>query len=211
MHPACVRLLLLAAPALLLGAASVHADPITWTFDSSNSSHAVIGDPSNLGNVSLTTMTGSFSDNKTIPILGVVATTSPEGNHFDTYNGNAYNVVVDLTDTKSGDLGEFSFTGHLTGSISPNIASLSSSFDDLLTVHHPLGGHDYAVTIGPFVSPLSPTVNGEIDMTVTIDGEVIPPPPPPTNNAPEPSGALLGALGLGAAYVLWLRRRVVIA
>jgi hypothetical protein len=208
MHLASPRLLCLAALALALGAASVQADPISWTFDSSNSSHAVVGDLSNLGDVTLTTMTGSFSGDQTVPILAVVASTSPIGDHIDSYNGAAFSVVVDLKDALSGDVGEFSFTGHLSGSVNPTTASLSSTLDAFTTMHHPLGGHDYAVTIGSFVSPLSPTVNGEIDVAVTIDGEVTQPAPPPhANDSPEPSSAVLGALGLGATCVALRRNR----
>ena len=200
---ACNRFFL-PALAVLLGAASARANPVAWTFDSTKSTFSVTGDPGNLGGVSFAALSGSFSGDQTIPILNVVAATSPAGSHTDTYSGAVYNAIVDLTDATSGDLGEFDFTGRLSGTVSPTGASLSSTFDDPQTVHHTLGGHDYAVTIGPFASP-SASGEGGVTMSVAIDSAVGS--PPPVDKAPEPSGVVLGATAACIAGVLWWGRR----
>ncbi|HVS37660.1 MAG TPA: hypothetical protein VMS17_19010 [Gemmataceae bacterium] len=200
------RMFLPAALAVLFGAAFARAAPIAWSFDSTKSTFSVTGDPGNLGGVSFAALTGSFSGNQTIPILNVIPGASP-GGHIDTYSGDVYSVIVDLKDTNSGDPGEFDFTGRLSGSVSTGGVSLSSIFDDPQTVHETLGGHDYAVTIGPFTSPTGDS-RGSVSMGVAIDAATTAPPPPPIGKAPEPSAVLLGALGASAAASMgWARRR----
>ena len=214
---------------LVLAAASARADPIFWSFSANNSTHAVGGDPGNLGAVSFATLNGSSSGDRTVPIAQVFASTSPvPGQEPDTFSGQSYNVSVSLTDAASGDRGVFSFTGRLSGSMSASGASLRGAFSGPLTVRRTLGGHDYAVTIGPFVSPRSPTVNGSLAMSVDVNpggpnggspgpnfnpppgGSLAGPPGPPVNNAPEPAGVVLGALAAAAGGgLLWRRRRAV--
>ena len=196
------RLLLPAVLAALFGVTSARADPVAWTFDSTKSTFSVTGDPGNLGGVSFAALSGSFSGNQTIPVLNVIAATSPVAAHTDTYSGAPYDVVVDLTDTLSGAPGEFSFTGRLSGTVSPTGASLSSTFDGPLTVHHTLGGHDYAVTIGPFASPSDG--DGTVSMSVAIDSAVA---PPPTDKTPEPSAVVLAAGASVVGGLWWVRRR----
>jgi hypothetical protein len=198
------RFFLPSALAVLLGAASARADPVAWSFDSTKSTFSINGDPGNLGTVSFAALTGSFSGNQTVPILQVIPAASPSG-HTDTYSGDVYSVVVNLKDTKSGNVGEFDFTGRLSGSVSTSGVSLSSLFDDPQTVDHPLGGHDYGVTIGPFVSPTGDS-HGSVSMSVAIDPTVSAP-PPPLDKAPEPSALVLAAAGAAAAGGLWWARR----
>jgi hypothetical protein len=176
------------------------------------------------GAVSFATLSGSSSGDKAVRIAQVFASTSPlPGQEADTFSGQSYRVSVSLTDAASRDRGVFDFTGRLWGSMSARSASLRGTFNSPLTVQHMLGHDDYAVTIGPFVSPRSPTVNGSLAMSVDVDpaaappapnfnpppgGPLVGPPGPPVNNAPEPAGVVLAAMAAGAGGLMWRRKRV---
>ncbi len=95
------------------------------------------------------------------------------------------------------------FSGSLTGFISQHSATLANTFNSPLSyanIH--LGKQIYSIRIGPFITPSwANHFNGAL--SVYVDPKSTPEPAP----TPEPSGLLLGGLGLAAGLPVWWRRR----
>jgi hypothetical protein len=193
-----------AAAAFLFAPAAARADPI-WSYDWSKSTNSVVGDPGNNGSVNLTSFSGTLTGNQSIHATTISAVISPTASQPDHYTSDLYSLVIDLTDQASGKTGELTFTGHLSGTVSPSgPVSLTNVFDSPTTQTIKIGANDYTVTIGPFVSPtgLNATQDGKIDATVQVTPDV------PVDRTPEPSGLVLAGVAFAAFGAAWRRGKV---
>jgi len=189
---------------LALAVRPAWADPIPWAYDWSKSTNAISGDAGNTGGVSFTSFSGVLAGDQSIHATTVAAFLSQTPTKADTYSGEAYHMVLDLTDKTSGQSGELTFTGHLFGSVALTGASLTNTFDTPVTQTLTLGGNLYTVTIGPFIAPkkVNAGSDGFIDASVSVGGTVglpppPPPPPPPTGgHTPEPASLVLACAAL---------------
>jgi hypothetical protein len=217
-----------AAACLALTAPAARADSIPWAYDWSKSTNSVAGNAGNTGGVSFTSFSGVLAGDQSVHATTIAAFISQSAKKADTYSGQAYHMVLDLTDKASSQSGEVTFTGHLFGSVSlTGGASLTNTFDSPLTQALKLGGNLYTVTIGPFIAPkvVNAGSDGRIDASVNVASAGSAPPPPPAEPAPpapparpappaprvdstpEPSGLVLAGLALGIGGAAWWKRR----
>ena len=179
---------------LALAARPSRAESIAWAYDWSKSTDAIAGDAGNTGGVSFTSFKGVLAGDQSIHATTMAAFISTSAAKPDTYSGEAYHMVLNLTDQASGQAGQLTFTGHLFGSVSlTGGAKLTNTFETPLTESLTLGGHLFTVTIGPFFAPkvANGGSDGFIDASVEVGGHggtgAPPPPPPPSDpDAPPP-------------------------
>jgi hypothetical protein len=201
---------------LALAARPVRAESIAWAYDWSKSTDAIAGDAGNTGGVSFTSFKGVLAGDQSIHATTMAAFISASAVKPDTYSGEAYHMVLDLTDQASGQSGQLTFTGRLFGSVSvAGGAKLTNTFETPLTESLKLGANLYTVTIGPFFAPKAANggSDGFIDASVRIGaaGPLPPPPPPLTDpdqppptggHTPEPASLVLACAALPLVALL---------
>jgi hypothetical protein len=164
-----------AATALLvLCPCAVYADPIGFGYNFMTPT-SVTGDGGNLGVVSFsTTDPGHASGTATLTAASLTAVTSAANSNPDTFNGETYSLLLQLTDTSSGKSGSLNFTGKLFGSLTATAASITTSFSPA-TKQLVLGNDLYTVSVGPLVPPTTanPTVVGTLFATVAAQPETV--------------------------------------
>jgi hypothetical protein len=209
------RFVAVAALGILLSAAAMsRADMIQWTYDWSKSTNTVSGNSTNSGEVLFTSLSGQVTGGSTVVASNLSTLSAAVLPKPDVFTSAPYHMVLDLTDKASGQKGELTFTGLLSGKLTATSANMTNQFVSPLTQDLFLGGHDYRVTIGPYSAPGPPqSINrGAISAGVVIDptsgggNPPPPPPPPPVDKSPEPASFLLAAAAL-PVLALWRRRR----
>ena len=208
--------------ALLCALASprIHADIITYQYDWSQSSSFVVAGGAGTGGVSIANppTNSQATGSVTIPAASITATSSAPSSQPDTFNGQAYNMTVVLTDLTSGKSGKLSWQGHLFGTLTSTSAAITNKFDSPTSEQITLGNHLYKLTIGPFIGLNYSSVGGApvpvADTIGTISAEVVASDVSSggtgggggttggsgggttASNTPEPSTLLLAGLGL---------------
>lgn len=169
---------------------------------------AVTGDAGNSGAVSFATMpAGHASGNSVLTAASVAAVTASTLTTPDTFNGQTYNLTLQLTDDPSGKSGSLTFTGKLFGTLTPLAANITTSFDTPTQTLR-LGNDSYTVTLGPLKGPATPnpTVVGTLFATVDVQsGGGSNTPTTQVDQAPEPSGLALACAGLALFAAAWRR------
>jgi len=131
-----------------------------------------------------------------IPGAAIITTSSAGGTTSPDHFNVAYSMTLHLTDTSSGQSDDLTFSGTLSGNLTSDSSTLTSTFDNPVTRHTTLGVHAYSVTIDPTLlnipAPGSPTP-AEINAQVKVHG---PPVLPPPFQTPEPSTLLLAVVAL---------------
>jgi PEP-CTERM motif-containing protein len=190
---------------LLFTGAQAHA-AILWTADWTPGTTTVISDSGN--NQIL------FSNQPAITVGGnsdVVATNISVNDHVvgasDTFTHQNYSLALKLTDQASGQFTTLTFSGNLTGTITPNSSNIANVFTGTLTQTVDLGTNVYTVTIGPYTPPGPAGSNpGSIGAHVDVQPNSGHEP----NNTPEPSTMLLSCLGLaGLGWRTWRKQATV--
>src|SRR5262249_12101035 len=123
------------------------------------------------------------------------------------FTNAGYSLTLTLHDGASGQSGSLTFSGTFGGWFNASSASITNKFNQPITQELKLGQDLYAVTIGSFKSPGSPSSGtfGRIGADVLVSGPGTTPP----SAAPEPGTLALAALGASAlaARQWWQRRR----
>lgn len=179
---------------LLLTGATARAD-VQWTYDWS-SVQSTTSVTSNTGNSEI-----QFINQTLLPGEGtsdIIATNLvehflKEGVTHDTFTNQNYHLMLNLTDSLSGDHVDLLFSGTLTGNISTASSNIINHFNLPTSYEHILlGDYYYDVYIGPYTPPGHPgSFPGSIGARVVVE-------------SPEPSTMLLSCLGfsfLGLVHV----------
>jgi hypothetical protein len=213
-----IRLLPLLTAVVLLGAGQARAEMVAFSYQWSVQPSVIpagtgvatfAAAPDDVASVELGSMTPAF-----IPGSTATTTSSAPPETPDVFN-SPFGMTLKLTDTASGQFGELTFSGALSGKLtatgSPPDDPLKATFDDPFTKTLTLGDLVYSVTIDPTLVNLpapGATSQSLIGALVTVapkDGD----PPPPTHNTPEPTSLVLGATAvLGLALRRAWRRRL---
>jgi hypothetical protein len=197
----------LAALALLLFAgARANADFIQWSYNWDRNPVSVLSDSGN-GSVAFTNepLKNATGSSDTVATNLKASSLAPAATPDTLSNTGNYSLTLTLTDTTSGQSGNATFSGKLSGSFSKDSANITNQFLSPTTVTLFLGSNSYVVTIGPYSPPGPPdsTNFGSIAAHVDVSNIHL------TNSAPEPTALLLGLFGLsGAGAFSWRKRRV---
>jgi hypothetical protein len=215
MRPRIIRLPLLLAAVVLLGAGQAKAELIDFSYQWSVMPTSVI--PGGTGTVTLSTAPDGSAQAElgastpTFVPGATVTTNSSATDPPDSFN-TPFSMKVHLTDAMSGLAGDLSFSGTVAGELTGTTSALTSTFDEPVTKTLELGDHVYTVTIDPSLVNLpapGATSPASIDARVTVASKGPGPVDPPPVGAPEPSALLLGATAvLGLAARRMLRHRL---
>src|SRR5262245_55969040 len=110
---------LAAASALFWFAASpVRADLIPFSYSWDQTPTTIAADGTSSGSISISVGSGTGTAPTSIVAANLSVITSAISPALDTYTNKAYQLTLSLTDTKSGQSGQFIFKGLLNGSAS---------------------------------------------------------------------------------------------
>jgi hypothetical protein len=200
---------LAAASALFwLTASPVRADLMPSFSYSWDQSPTTIGaDGSGSGSISISVGSGTATAPSTIVAANLSVITSAVAPSMDTYTNKAYQLTLTLTDSASGQSGQYVFNGLLNGSANTTSSNFSNTYVGPTTVTDHIGAYNYTVQIlAPVVPPISGGITqGGISAQVTVGASST-----PASTSPEPSTLLLAGLGLPLA-IGWRRLRAAAA
>ncbi|HYT93800.1 MAG TPA: hypothetical protein VEL76_34085, partial [Gemmataceae bacterium] len=145
---------LIATIAFLVGT-SARADFIPWSY--TWTADPQVSDGAGAGIGFFTTAAGTISTSKDVAGGVVLQAFAPDSSPGHVLNDAPYNVAMHITDKVSGIAGDFAFSGKLSGDI--NAGSVTNVFNAPETQSLTLGQNAYAVTIGSYVPPGSPSSN----------------------------------------------------
>ena len=200
MHHLPTRLLSLLIVSAALVASPARADFMNWSYSTSAvpPGFAVTGANNNgSGAVQLTPFSNA-SGGSTIPVLAY-ATSATVPVTFDPQK-STYTLNMTITDNTTKHSGNLSFTGSISGGLTPTSSTLTNTFS-VVQKSLTLDGHVYTVTLpasDPLLGPLTPQKN--IIAGVSVTNSVA--------SAPEPASLLLGGLGFTALGIGGWRRRL---
>jgi hypothetical protein len=188
-------LALLAVPAVLAGGAPARADFIPWSYSFSVNPNPVTSNDGT-ASVNFATTSGTHTGSND----SFLATTlSAAGTANAAFSNRGYTFSMHLTDLTSNASADLSFAGALSGNSPFNLTNKIPNPNHSVT----LGQHEYTVTLGAFVPPVSGKAGSmQVQVITTTPGGG------PVNQVPEPASLLLAALG-GSAVGLrcWWRKR----
>lgn len=197
------RLFIAAVLGILVLPRGASAGPVwslQWEFGTS-----VLVSNSGRSYVSFTPKGTVYSDNKdaSVVIANVGVTSNVPPSKSDSITHQNYGMLLKLTNLASDTSAYIWFSGSLTGQVSQHSANLTNHFNSPSSYDNiRLGNEIYSIRIGPFVTP-----NSSNHFNGTLSVYVDPQPVGTVNATPEPSGLLLGSLGLVFGVPLWRRRR----
>ena len=200
-----------AAVASLVVASPARADYMNWSYSAVSSPPVIT---SGTGSIQLTGVSNGTAGSS-IQLLGIQDSSSATTTAPDAYKSN-FNVALTVTDNKTHDSGTLNLAGTLAGSLNANGSSVTASFAGPSSLT--LDGHQYTVSV-PSLQLLSNAPQQSLMASIQVSGAaqgggsgggghhhapppvpaVNTPPPvstPPAANTPEPTGLVLGGLGL---------------
>jgi hypothetical protein len=209
------RLLATALAVWLAGASAARAEFMGWTYNFDDSGLTInpnAGQAS--GSIGVALPPGG-SATSAIPDVILAASTSALGtpdSPADQFKDVGYFVTLTIADPAANKSHDFTFHGLLNGSMATGNFQITNAFSDGPSQDSTFAGHDYHVSVGPFV--LSQTTGaGSIGFAVQVtdagvQGQPNPPPnPPPPSTAPEPASLVLVCLALPALGLTSWRRK----
>jgi hypothetical protein len=184
--PARVLVLLLVS---WLVAGQSRADYMNWSYSTSAvpPGFSVTGANNGSGSVQLTPFTNVAGASSIAALAYQTAATTPV---TFSAQSTAFTLSMTITDNATHDSGSLSFTGSISGTLSPTSSTLVETFavtQKSLT----LDGHIYTVTLPSSVAlapPTSPQHNIMATVSVSNSGGV--------QGVPEPTSLMLGGLGV---------------
>jgi hypothetical protein len=131
-----------------------------------------------------------------------ISSSAPAG-FPDTFANKSVTLKLNLTDSDSGAVGDFFFTGQFSGEASGSRSSIKFMPTGTQSFTQVLGGNEYTVSFSAYTPPppSGASLKGSIAYTVEVR-------PVDIQKAPEPSTMLLA--GLGASFMglgAWRKRR----
>ncbi len=196
-----------AAVLILAAAGAAHADPVQWSYSWSRTPDRIDADGTTTSYLQLSDASKAVTPGTAAPIVasnvftygngpnGPPAVFSAPANPIPNF------VTLTLYDQASGDSGAVSFDGEIFGYFTPANDHVQTFYTGTLTKSILLGKHLYTVTMDDFAPDTADCASGH----VTAIAAVI------VQSLPEPSAAVLAALGLPAFGLFWVRRRRVVA
>ncbi len=187
---------------------SARADLIPWSVDFNATSSQVFSDQGNVAGITFlhdSTYENHGSGGVSTLLRTFIAPKATAGETF-TFTDHPYNLVVKLKDGPSGAVGSLTFTGQFSGTLSMQMADITTTMSSPLIQHLRLGNDFYTVNLvapppfgkgGPnFMMPGPPSTVWPGGFQASISAQAIP-------RTPEPSSLVLaglGALGLAARF-----------
>ena len=207
-----MRMLFMLVVVAALGESTARAELVNFSYAWSVLPSSVLPGGTGSVQVSLTANDSpSFNVGVSTPIPGATITTtsSASAGSPDVFS-NPFSLKLSLKDTTSGDTGNLSFSGTISGSLTSTTSTLTGKFDNPLLQSLHLGTHIYQVTIDPSLLGLpapNSTANTQIGAFILVTNAGGNGGPPPSN-APEPSSLVLGGMAIaGLAARRWRAKR----
>ena len=192
---------------LVIAGVQARADFVGYDYSWSPSTLVVAADSGGTGGVSMTFQAQAHADGPSDVVATNLRTFSSAPRQSpDTISNGAYALTMNLTDSASGQSGQLTFTGVLSGTFSTTSSNVTNQFTGETTQTIVLGGHTYTVTIGPYAPPGPPSASnaGTISAHVQVDDSGS---GGGGNNNPEPSTLVLSGLGASfLAFASWRKR-----
>jgi hypothetical protein len=199
------RLAAVSLTCLLLPAGLARAEMINWSFSWAPSTQTVNADAPGTGAVHLSSYGGGINSHAG-DLVGLAAayvtySSQAPGSAPDHFGHAPFGLTLTLTDNATHQSGSLTYAGFVAGDLSASSAGLGLTVDSPTAAGLTLGGHYYAVSIGPYIAPPYPSTGlpGILVANVTVSD---------VQTVPEPAtlalaGLALPALGLAA----WRKRR----
>jgi hypothetical protein len=175
---------------LLLGAGELHADPIQWSYQWSNSP-AEVKATTGTGYISLTdeTLHTVIGDTDLVATDLQAHSTAPVAQP-DVFTAQGYSLNLYLQDS-SGANDTLTFTGQFDGTLTASSSNIANTFTGQTTQSVTLGDHLYTVTISSYTPP-GPTgegSTGSIGAHAEVSVQTI------IASLPEPGSLMLSLVG----------------
>jgi hypothetical protein len=199
------RLAAVSLALLLLPAGMARAELINWSFSWAPSTQTLHADAPGAGTVSLASYGGTINSHpgNLVGLAGAYVTYSSQATDAapDHFSNAPFGLTLTLTDNATHQTGTLTYTGFFSGDLSATSSGLGVTLGSPSAPGLTLGGHFYAVALGPYIAPPYPSTGlpGILVANVTVSD---------VKTVPEPAtlalaGLALPALGLAA----WRKRR----
>jgi hypothetical protein len=186
---------------LLAGGPSARADFINWSYSWSNTPDVIHADAPGTSTITLTDESLKTAvGNTDIVATNLRTFSTAPAETPDQFTHAGYTLTLFIKDTASGQSGTLTFTGEFNGALSSKSSGIKNTFTGQTTKTLLLGNDLYTVVMGSYSPPGPPgqSNTGSISAHASITVQDI--------RTPEPSGLVLGFLGVPLAAMAWRRR-----
>jgi hypothetical protein len=179
---------------LLFSGVAARAAYIPWTYSWSRSPLVIPADNHGTGGVAFTSQLAKHASGTTDVVASnlVLFSTAP-ASRPDRITRKSYALTLSVRDDTAHASGKLTFGGTLNGTLWAGGGSVTNSFTTPKVQKIHLGHYWYTVAVGPFVAPTDLRA-GRIDAHVAVE------------HNPEPSGLVLGGLGLAVLALAGWRK-----
>jgi hypothetical protein len=208
---ASFALLFFAGTALRADMVSPPPELAPWTYSVSRDPTLLPGgivasDAPGTGGVNFTAeQTKSASGNSDVVLSNLRVFSAATADKPETLiTGGNWALTLTLTDSTSGQTGNVTFAGKLSGKFSAEDSNVTTSFTSAITQFLTLGNFLYTVTIGPYSPPGPPSASNAGSIAAHVD---LTPAGIDVQKVPEPSSVVLSCLGVSFLAASWRKRR----